>query len=71
MIATALAVGEVIGPLGAGFLAEELGYNGFFCVVTRIAIVVVVVFLILMPETNVGKGGAVNAKKLTWEGHVP
>ena len=46
MIATALAVGGVIGPLAAGFLAEHLGYNGFFYVFAGIAAVAAVVFLI-------------------------
>ena len=52
MIATALAVGGVIGPLGAGFLAEHLGYNGFFYVFAGIAVVAAVLFLTLMPETG-------------------
>ncbi len=51
MIATALAIGGVIGPLSAGRLAERLGYNGFFCVFAGIAAVAAVVFLTLMPET--------------------
>ena len=45
MIATALAVGGVIGPLGAGFLAEHLGYNGFFYVFAGIAVVAALLFL--------------------------
>jgi MFS family permease len=52
MIATALAVGGVIGPLGAGFLADRLGYDGFFCVFAAIAALAGVVFSILMPETG-------------------
>jgi MFS family permease len=72
MIATALAVGGVIGPLGAGFLAEHLGYNGFFYVFAGIAVVAAVLFLTLMPETGGdGKGGAANTKKLTEEGNMP
>ena len=42
MIATALAIGGVIGPLGAGFLAEHLGYNGVFYVFAGIAAVAAV-----------------------------
>jgi len=62
----------VIGPLGAGFLAEHLGYNGFFYVFAGIAVVAAVLFLTLMPETGGdGKGGAANAKKLTEEGNMP
>jgi MFS family permease len=62
MIATALAIGGVIGPLGAGFLAEHLGYNGFFYVFAGIALVAATLFLTLMPETGAdcvtGKLGA-------------
>jgi MFS family permease len=54
MVATALAVGGVVGPLGAGFLAEHLGYNGFFYVFAGIAAVAAVLFLALMPETGSG-----------------
>jgi predicted MFS family arabinose efflux permease len=72
MIATALAVGGVIGPLGAGFLAEHLGYNGFFLVFAGIAVVAAVLFLTLMPETGgAGEGGVANTKKLTEEGNMP
>ena len=52
MIATALAIGGVIGPLGAGFLAQHLGYNGFFYVFAGIAVAAAVLFLTLMPETS-------------------
>ena len=61
MIATALAVGGVIGPLGAGFLADNLGYNNFFYVFAGIATIAAALFLALMPETgsngNAGKFG--------------
>jgi MFS family permease len=67
MIATALAVGGVVGPLGAGFLAEHLGYNGFFYVFAGIAAVAAALFLTLMPET----GGAKDAGKLAAEGNRP
>jgi MFS family permease len=70
MMATALAVGGVVGPLGAGFLAEHLGYHGFFYVFAGIAVVAAAVFLTLMPETGEGFGGVANAKKLTAEGCV-
>ena len=52
MIATALAVGGVIGPLGAGFLAQHLGYNSFFYVFAGIAALAAAVFLVFMPETG-------------------
>jgi len=46
------AIGGVLGPLGAGFLAEHLGYNGFFYVFAGIAVVAALLFLCLMPETR-------------------
>jgi MFS family permease len=57
MMATALSIGGVIGPLGAGSLADRFGYNGFFYVFTGIAVVAAVVFLTLMPETGGEKNG--------------
>ncbi len=71
MLATALAVGGVIGPLGAGFLAEHLGYNGFFYVFAGIAVVAAVLFLSLMPETGNEKNDAADAKKPTEKGQEP
>jgi len=65
MIATALAIGGVMGPLGAGFLAEHLGYNGFFYVFAGIATAAAVLFLTLMPET----GGDQIAAKLSPKGN--
>jgi MFS family permease len=62
MIATALAVGGVIGPLGAGSLADHLGYNGFFYVFAGIAAVAAATFLTLMPETG-GNGDAAHFDK--------
>ena len=56
-IGTAQAIGGVIGPLGAGFLAEHLGYNGFFYVFTGIAALAALLFLGLMPETKPAEGG--------------
>jgi MFS family permease len=70
MIATALAVGGVIGPLGAGFLAEHLGYNGFFYVFAGIAVVAAVLFLTLMPETGTGSGDDTKVKQAAEEGMV-
>jgi MFS family permease len=54
MVSTALAVGGVAGPIGAGFLAEHLGFNGFFYVFAGIAAVAAVLFITLMPETGSG-----------------
>jgi MFS family permease len=52
LIANALAVGGVVGPLGAGWLADHLGYNGFFWTFAGIAAVAAAVFLLFMPETR-------------------
>ena len=57
MIATALAVGGVIGPLGAGFLADHLGYNGFFYVFAAVAALAALLFIGLMPERRPAYGG--------------
>jgi predicted MFS family arabinose efflux permease len=54
IVANALAVGGVVGPLGAGFAAEHLGYNGFFYVFAGIAAVAAILFITLMPETGSG-----------------
>ncbi len=59
MIATALAVGGVVGPLGAGWLAEHLGYNGFFYTFAGIAAVAAALFLVAMPETRPAETGRV------------
>jgi MFS family permease len=55
VIATALAAGGVIGPLGAGWLAQHLGYNGFFYTFAGIAAAAAAVFLVFMPETRAAK----------------
>jgi hypothetical protein len=52
MIPIALAVGDVIGPLGACFLLDNLGYNGFFYLFAGIAAGAATLFLNLMPETG-------------------
>jgi len=70
MIATALSIGGVVGPFGAGFLAQHLGYNGFFYVFSGLAALAAVVFLTLMPETG-PKDGAADTEKLNEEGNTP
>ncbi len=52
LIASALTAGGVVGPLGAGWLAEHLGYNGFFRTFAGIAAVAAAVYLVFMPETR-------------------
>jgi MFS family permease len=51
LIATALAVGGVIGPLGSGFLVQHLGFNMAFYVFAAIAAVAALLFILGMPET--------------------
>jgi MFS family permease len=62
LIATALSIGGVIGPLGAGFLAQHLGYNAFFFIFAGIAALAAGLFLVMMPETrDASEGGVVEA----------
>jgi MFS family permease len=51
LIATALSVGAVIGPLGTGLLTQYLGYSVAFGVFAGIAAIAAIFFLIMMPET--------------------
>jgi MFS family permease len=69
LIATALAVGGVLGPLGAGFLADRLGFRGFFYVFAGIAAAAAVLFLALMPETS--DGSPCSTAELNLEGTTP
>lgn len=52
LIATAQSLGGVIGPLGAGFLVQQLGFNVAFYVFAAIAAVGAGLFLLAMPETR-------------------
>jgi MFS family permease len=52
LIATALAVGGVIGPLGSGFLVQHLGFAVAFDVFAGIAAVAAALFVFFMPETR-------------------
>jgi len=62
MMANALALGGVIGPLGAGWLAEHLGYKAFFYTFAGIAAAATALFVIFMPETRPeGDGGRVGS----------
>ncbi len=54
LIATALAVGGVIGPLGSGLLVQHLGFNVAFYVFAGIAAVAAALFVFCMPETRPG-----------------
>jgi MFS family permease len=52
VIATALSVGGVIGPLVAGLLVQHLGFPMAFCTFASIAAAAAIVFLGFMPETG-------------------
>ncbi len=52
LIATALSVGGVVGPLGSGFLVQHLGFNAAFYVFAGIAAVAAALFVVFMPETR-------------------
>jgi MFS family permease len=54
LIATALSVGGVIGPLAAGLLVQHLGFQVAFWAFAGVAAVAAVVFVGWMPETKVG-----------------
>ncbi len=52
LIATALSVGGVIGPLTAGLLVQHLGFQTAFYAFASVAALAAVLFLGLMPETR-------------------
>jgi MFS family permease len=52
VLATALAVGGVLGPLAAGPLVQYLGFAAAFRAFAGVAAVAAGVFLLLMPETR-------------------
>lgn len=58
LIATALSVGSVIGPIGSGFLVEHLGFKAAFEVFAGIAAAAALLFIAMMPETR--PAGAAN-----------
>ncbi len=60
--------GGVIGPLAAGWLAEHLGYNGFFYTFSAIAAVGAAVFLLGMPETAAGNVANTGARHFGCKG---
>jgi MFS family permease len=59
LIATALSLGGVIGPLAAGLLVRYLGYAAAFQAFAAVAAVAAGVFVLLMPETSGCSGRAV------------
>jgi MFS family permease len=52
LIATALAVGGVVGPLGSGLLVEHLGFIVAFDAFALIAMIAAYLFVFWMPETR-------------------
>jgi MFS family permease len=65
LIATALAVGGVVGPLASGFLVQHLGFNMAFYVFAGVAAIAAGLFVCFMPETGPGA-----AAKRPWKpGH--
>jgi MFS family permease len=52
LIATALAVGGVIGPVCSGFLVQHLGFVAAFDTFAVIAAVAAALFVFRMPETR-------------------
>jgi len=52
LIATALSVGGVIGPIGSGFLIQHLGFKMAFYVFAGVAAVAAILFVVFMPETK-------------------
>jgi predicted MFS family arabinose efflux permease len=52
LIATALSIGGVIGPIGSGFLIQHLGFKMAFYVFAGIAAVAALLFVFFMPETR-------------------
>ena len=54
LIATALCLGGVIGPLGSGVLVQHLGFQTAFYAFAGISAVAAAIFVFLMPETQPG-----------------
>jgi MFS family permease len=56
LIATALSVGGVIGPVGTGALVQYMGYAAAFGTFAAVATVAAVLFVVFMPETKPAQG---------------
>ncbi|QJW99868.1 MFS transporter [Frigoriglobus tundricola] len=61
VLATALAVGGVLGPLLAGPLVQHLGFAAAFRAFALVAAVGAALFLVFMPETRSGRRAEVPA----------
>ena len=52
LIATALCLGGVIGPLGSGVFVQHLGFHTAFYIFAGISAVAAAIFVFFMPETK-------------------
>jgi len=52
VFATAMSLGGVLGPLGAGALVQHLGFDTAFRVIAMVAMLAAVAFVLLVPETG-------------------
>jgi MFS family permease len=52
LVATALAVGGVVGPLGPGILVEHVGFLVAYDTLALIAMIAALLFIFCMPETR-------------------
>jgi MFS family permease len=70
LIATALSVGGVLGPLLAGLLVQHLGFQGAFYLFAGIAAVGAALFLGLMPETRSAPAPATDSPPCYYGGRL-
>ena len=61
LLATALGVGGVLGPLAAGFIVQHLGFAVAFYAFAGVAAVAAAIFIALTPETRSPTGGQADA----------
>jgi MFS family permease len=58
LLATALSVGGVLGPLAAGFIVQHLGFAAAFWVFAGVAALAALIYVGMMPETRPAKEAA-------------
>jgi MFS family permease len=61
LIATALAIGGVVGPLASGIIVQHLGFAAAFYVFAAIAAVAASLFVAAMPETRSASASGMDA----------
>ena len=64
LIATALCLGGVLGPLGSGELVQYLGFQTAFYVFAGISAVAAALFVFFMPETRPGDTTEISAARV-------